>query len=433
MSWRLALALLGVFSGCGWLQGAGEQDVAEEDEDAGEARPDEPGKWRKLRPKGREQLTEEEREVIAQLEAIGYADGTRDVAVSTSLTVCDEARATPGYNLYSSGHAAEAVLTDLRGKVLHTWTSTFAQSFPDSSLGRHDPGVNHWRRVQLGTGGELYAIHEGRGIVRLDRDSKVIWAVQNRAHHDLVVAPDGGVAVLTREGSVIPELNASKPVLRDFIEFLDANGQVTRRVDLLTALLDSEHAAAFKALGRKGGDVFHTNSLVFLDGAAAALHPAFQPGRALVSMRNLNAIGVVDLQTERFVWVHQGEYAKQHDASVLPDGRLMLFDNTGKPRTSRVLIYELPSMRLAWSYAGTEEAPFRSATLGTVQGLPTGNLLVTESEGGRAFELTPQGEIVWELYNPHRAGENGEFIAALFEVIRLPPDTDLSWMPAGAP
>jgi len=59
-------------------------------------------------------------------------------------------------------------------------------------------------------------------------------------------------------------------------------------------------------------------------------------------------------------------------------------------------------------------------TCGAADRLPNGNTLITESDGGRAFEVTQQAEVVWEFYNPHRAGDNREFIATLFEVIRLP-------------
>jgi hypothetical protein len=63
--------------------------------------------------------------------------------------------------------------------------------------------------------------------------------------------------------------------------------------------------------------------------------------------------------------------------------------------------------------------------------LPNGNVLVTESDNGRAFELSGDGEIVWEFYNPHRAGDRGEYVATLFEVVRLPPDFPTGWAAAG--
>jgi len=37
-------------------------------------------------------------------------------------------------------------------------------------------------------------------------------------------------------------------------------------------------------------------------------------------------------------------------------------------------------------------------------------------------EITLDGTIVWDFYNPHRAGKNDEFIATLFRMDRLPPD-----------
>ena len=37
---------------------------------------------------------------------------------------------------------------------------------------------------------------------------------------------------------------------------------------------------------------------------------------------------------------------------------------------------------------------------GAAQRLPNGNTLITESERGRVFEVTPQKEIVWEFWNP---------------------------------
>jgi len=56
---------------------------------------------------------------------------------------------------------------------------------------------------------------------------------------------------------------------------------------------------------------------------------------------------------------------------------------------------------------------------------------MTESDNGRAVEVTPDKEIVWEYYNPHRAGENDEFIASVMEMIRLKPDFPIDWADGG--
>ena len=121
-------------------------------------------------------------------------------------------------------------------------------------------------------------------------------------------------------------------------------------------------------------------------------------------------------------WALRAGFKAQHDARFLDDGTLMLFDNSGPRRASAVKVYDPSNNALRWEYAGSEERPFHTQFCGTAQRLPNGNTLITESDNGRAFEITLDGTIVWDFYNPHRAGKNDEFIATLFRIDRLPPD-----------
>ena len=120
----------------------------------------------------------------------------------------------------------------------------------------------------------------------------------------------------------------------------------------------------------------------------------------------------------------------QHAPVYTQNGDLLLFDNRGRPQSSSVLELDPASLETVWRYRGSAEAPFFSATCGAVERLAHGNTLITESDAGRAFELAPDGEIVWEFYNPHRAGEQDELIATLFEMVRLPADFPVGWVDA---
>ena len=53
---------------------------------------------------------------------------------------------------------------------------------------------------------------------------------------------------------------------------------------------------------------------------------------------------------------------------------------------------------------------FFSRTRGSIQRLPNGNTLITESDRGYVFEVTPEGETVWRFANPD-IRENGTRIA----------------------
>jgi hypothetical protein len=379
------------------------------------------GRYRRTAP----ELSAEQRRRIEELEAIGYVSGSLPIARS-GVTRHIEARTSPGLNLYTAGHAAEAVLMDMEGRSLHRWRKSFREVWPDHPWRDH-PTTGWWRRVHLLPGGELLAIFAGRGVIKLDAGSNLIWAIELGAHHDLEVMPDGTIYLLTRKAHMVPRVNARLPISEDFITVLAPDGRVIRDLSVLRAVERSDFARIWEATLPRAGDVFHTNSLRVLDGRLAKDAPAFAKGNVLTSLLNLNVILVIDLEEERVVWWHQGDFKAQHDPQILANGNLLLFDNRGRAGASSVQELDVPSMELRWIYRGSEEQPFFSDTCGTAQRLPSGNTLMTESDGGRAFEVTPDGEVVWEFYVPHRTGATGELIATLFELERLPPDLSIDW------
>jgi hypothetical protein len=93
-----------------------------------------------------------------------------------------------------------------------------------------------------------------------------------------------------------------------------------------------------------------------------------------------------------------------------------------------VIEFDPLTQQVAWQYPEDPAVEFFSATCGSNQRLANGDTLITETDRGRAFEVDADGNIVWEFLNPHRAGDDDELIASLFEVVRLPPDQPLDWL-----
>jgi hypothetical protein len=42
--------------------------------------------------------------------------------------------------------------------------------------------------------------------------------------------------------------------------------------------------------------------------------------------------------------------------------------------------------------------------------------------------VTPEGVTVWKYLNPMRAGDDLEYIATIFEMVRLPRDFPVDWL-----
>ena len=91
------------------------------------------GRWA-VAPSGPDLLDASQREMIARLESIGYAQGVALAQEDTGVRVLDPERAWPGFALYVSGHAPEALLVDLTGRVLHRWHVTFDERSASESL-----------------------------------------------------------------------------------------------------------------------------------------------------------------------------------------------------------------------------------------------------------------------------------------------------------
>jgi len=366
-------------------------------------------------------LTEEQRLEIDRLRTLAYLDGSRPAAGgSTGVTVAAEG-AWDGLNLVTDGHRPWAALLDMQGRVLHEWSLDYRAAFPGSDLPGDARGSKYWRRVHLLPGGDLLAIYEGSGLIRLDRESRLVWAYSGWAHHDLEVTDDGSIWVLTRRAEMLPRFSDLRPVLHDFITRLDPDGRARSEASVLAAIERSPWGRGLRELMPPHGDLLHTNTLEILGRSTAGSVPAFAAGNALISMREIDTVAVVDLAAERVVWALTGLWVEQHQPTIVGDGRLLVFDNRGGAQgRSRVLELDPATQEIHWEY-GSGEGLY-SATCGSSQRLPNGNTLITESDNGRALEVTPEGGIVWEYRTPHRAGPRKELIATLFEVVRLPRD-----------
>ncbi len=436
-----ALLVLLSLSGCAETETYG--PAPQEPPDQSAQVPPAEGRWHRVSGFQDTPPDQAQEEELARLEAIGYVTGSR-AAGGTGVTIHDPGLAGRGYNLYTSGHGPEALLIDMNGRELHRWRYPYhkiwgadQESASAKKKGRGPgpgPDVAYWRNARLLPNGDLLAIFEGRGLIKLDKDSNLLWASRCGAHHDLDLLDNGDILVLTREARTNPLVSEDQLILEDFIATIGAGGEMKHRISLLECFARApRYEDIWRASENETGDIFHTNTLFLLRDPPAGALPAFTAGRVLTSMKCLNALAVVDLEQEKVVWARTGRFKAQHDPRLLANGNLLLFDNLGVPGRSRVLEFDLETWRPVWSYRGTAEHPFFSETCGTCQRLDNGNTLVTESDGGRAFEVTPGGEIVWQFWNPHRAGDRGQFIASLFTVRRLDSDFPVHWASGGPP
>jgi hypothetical protein len=338
-----------------------------------------------------------------------------------------------GYTLYTcaggTASGTQAFLIDMKGEVVHKWAVPFSKVWPRPP---HiaQPVLDSLVTIfscHLYPNGDLLAVFHGQeqltagyGLAKLDKDSNVLWKYAEHVHHDLDVGEDGTIFAVKHD------LAKSMPrglehlhleALLDSLVLLSPEGKELKPpIPIFEALRDSPYAPLFSALEKVEGqnlpaglnlprfvnrkqDVLHTNCVQVLTAKQAAKFPQFKAGQVLISMRHLDAIAVLDPDTGKVVWAASGPWQAQHDAQFLDNGHLLLFDNLGLAKRSRVLEYDPQTQAFPWSYAG-EGRPFFTSERGMSQRLPNGNTLVVNSEGNEIFEVSAGKEVVWSCSTP---------------------------------
>jgi hypothetical protein len=380
--------------------------------------------------------------------------GSAPVSVSASPGVrVDEAEKTyDGFTLYTTTQGARATLIDMRGNVVHQWELPFGRAWPraDHVASPVPEERIHWFRCHLYPNGDLLAVYHavgdtpyGYGLAKLDKSSNLVWAYAGNVHHDVDVGEDGTIYALTHQLVRRPPAGLGfvpGPYIADALVILSPEGEKLDTVGLLEAFRDSPHALALASIAEgpaplgavppdgplprgvsrlagptplpsigEKGNVLHANSVKVLSRALAPKFPMFKPGQVLTSLRSLDTLAVLDPSARAVVWAARGLWRAQHDAEFLENGHLLVYDNLGSLKGTRILEYHPLTQAVPWAYANENATPFLALVRGTKQRLPNGNTLIVDPDSGRIFEVTRSKELVWEcsLFAPESHGPPG--------------------------
>lgn len=332
----------------------------------------------------------------------------------------DPARVAPGVTLVGgyTQDGFEAWLVDAAGKRLRTWRARFSEVFPkpEHLLYQAKDDAIAWQGMYLFPNGDLLfnfqdsSFPYGGGLVKLDKDSKVVWKLARNTHHDVAVEPDGTIWApsLRYRPEGVPGFPNLRPwYYEDTVLEVAPDGTVRDEISVLGALKEFQGLlSGAYALGTEvaATDPLHVNSADPLPAAWADRFPGLKAGDLLVSLRNLNALVVIDRATRKAKRVFTGPFVRQHDGDFLPNGNLMVYDNLGGDPAcggTRVIEVDPATMGVVWKYDGCRDGGLASLTRGSQEVLPNGNLLTLEPHGGRVLEVTrdPEPKLVWEYFN----------------------------------
>jgi outer membrane protein assembly factor BamB len=320
------------------------------------------------------------------------------------LLAHDPDQAFQGYTLFTPSAGGNTIyLIDMDGNVVHTW----AVPYP--------PGL-YGRLTATGTllyNGKTTEVSErfistgpwkGGALLEMTWDGRILWEVHHPDHHhDGTLLRNGTVMLLCL--APLPDDIASRVVggmpgtEHNGIMHADYLVEMTREGEVVWEWRSWEHLDPLEdrivAVQDHRSEWTHGNTVVELP-----------DGNVMVSFRNISTVVIIERASGDIVWkLGAPPLAQQHAPTLLENGNILIFDN-GTHRLdhpiphSRVIEVDRASKEIVWRYQEGYVSEFFSPFISNAQRLPNGNTLICEGSFGRLFEVTTDGELVWEYVNP---------------------------------
>ena len=350
----------------------------------------------------------------------------------------------PGLSLVTEIAAEKTIsakIIDLEGNTVHKWDIDWfeiwsnPEHLPAKIVPQSQPGTNIHGAVVM-ENGDLVFNFESKGLVRIDRNSEIVWRLPYLTHHSVHQHDDGNLWVsgtkyqtekVARLPNLIPpfyeetilEISPAGKILREWYvaDLLRQNGYAGM---LYMGSLNNENTRIQgddRLLGKT--DILHLNDV---EPFSSKMQPGFfAPGDVMVSLRNINTVFVFNVESEEIKFISTGQFVRQHDPDFIDGDRISVFDNNNASepeRKSKITIVSAKDNSHQEYFVGSKEKQFYTRVMGKHQWQPNGNLLITESMSGRGFEIDADGNLVWEYINSVDRG----IVGVVGEVQRLPQE-----------
>lgn len=342
-----------------------------------------------------------------------------------------------GYTLFSPSHADDIYLLNMAGHIVKQWNFAglaigLPTLLPNGNLFfsaiSHD-ALEKSRQIEEDDISDLglYCLKMGGGgfntLCEYDWDGNLVWSFSlDCIHHDYHICDNGDV--LVPQWVVLPEEVAKKveggyrkaperPImLGDDIIRINRAGEEVDRWHIWQMLDPVEDPIG--PLQNKW-EWTHMNSI-----------DVMPDGQFVCSLCENSRVVLIDPEKREITWkLGEPEISMQHHAIPVSGGNIQIFDNgRNRPMSipfSQVIEVDPTTSEIVWRYKPGIAEQFFSGHISSAQRLKNGNVLICEGTSGRLFEITRQGEIVWEWLSPFVDGnDQGRLFQWIYRAYRYP-------------
>jgi hypothetical protein len=383
-----------------------------------------------------------------------------DAVENTVGVLLHEDGAWPGYTLFSPMRSTTTWLIDNDGQIVHSWEADVRPGLAvyllegGQLLRTGNPGQGPDFPLQAGGAGGQVDLFDWDGSLLF---SHQVFGENERQHHDVAALPGSTVLILAwerktdteaiavgRDPQLIDDGDLWPTMLLEVAMSGPAAGQVVWEWHLWDHLIqdfdatlpnygdpaDFPERVDINEMRNAGHDWQHVNSVAYHPGNDEIILSSHHNGEVWIIDHGLSSVDAAgpagDLlyrwgnpQTYGLGGVADQRLFVQHDAEWIPEGspgagNILIFNNgTGRPSGDVSSVLELDSPDnyaraagqawdgdVVWEYFGNPPESFYAVRISGAQRLPNGNTLICDGPVGTFFEVTADGDRVWEYLSP---------------------------------
>jgi hypothetical protein len=238
-------------------------------------------------------------------------------------------------------------------------------------------------------------------LIKIDKNSKLVWVVDGDYHHSVEVDDSGNIWV----PSVISPSPFFSSILDNFkddaITELSASGKILLQRSVAQILFDNGYRGLLLGVGAYEKDLVHVNEIQ----PAPVTAKYWNKGDLLISARNRSTVFLYRPSINKILWLQTGPWLNQHDAHFLGDTAVSVFGNDmvrvfGDEKFlngfNEEYIFNFKTGKITTPYTQfLKDAGVSTANEGRAQVLPNGDLFVEETNKGRLLRGNGKG-LLWQ-------------------------------------
>ena len=243
--------------------------------------------------------------------------------------------------------------------------------------------------------------HSGYPLIKINKDSKHLWAINGIFHHSLEYDSDGDIwsPSVIKPSEFLP--NYLYTYKDDAIAKISPDGRLLFEKSIAKILIENGYRSLLLGVGLYENDLVHLNDIQ----PALTSTSYWMKGDLLISLCYKSTVFLYRPSSNKIIWLKTGPWLNQHDVDFIDTTRIGIFGNDVVRFDDRLRLIDGHNEEYVYNFKTNKtETPYTeflkkakvtTYTDGRSDILPNGDLFIEETNKNRLLRGNTK-DIIWQ-------------------------------------